>query len=305
MRGARLVARAPILLLALIACSRGDAPADGAPGGTPVPAGRAEAPAPDSVVRDTAAFDGTTGRTEHAPTISGVATLTAVRTAAREGGYERIAFEFDGDSAPGYTIEYASDTPRQCGSGHAMDVAGGAHLVIRMRPARAHDTGPGGRGSTIESRDRRLGDGPTRHLTLSCDFEAVVEWVLGLDERRPYRAFTLTAPARLVVDVRTDGDAAADTAGPRASVSPASAPVGGELRVRATGFRGGADVEIGFGPPNSEYEVIGRARTDAGGALSTTVRVPSWARAGEAYVVVVAADGARTKAVSQPVRIRS
>ena len=36
------------------------------------------------------------------------------------------------------------------------------------------------------------------------DFEAVLTWVAGLDERAPFRVLRLAGPHRLVVDVRAD-----------------------------------------------------------------------------------------------------
>ena len=33
------------------------------------------------------------------------------------------------------------------------------------------------------------------------DFEALAHWLIGVDQRRPFRVTTLTAPTRLVIDV--------------------------------------------------------------------------------------------------------
>jgi hypothetical protein len=35
-----------------------------------------------------------------------------------------------------------------------------------------------------------------------CDFEGVVEWVLGTDRVAPFRVTTLSGPPRIVIDVR-------------------------------------------------------------------------------------------------------
>lgn len=164
------------------------------------PAADAPAAAPsDAIAADTAADTAAFAGTEE-PTIverdGPVATLVAVRTAVREGGVARVALEFAGDTLPGYAIAY-EDAPAACGSGEPVRVAGSARLVVRLRPARAHsDAGE----STIDARTLTPG-GALRELAVSCDFEATLTWVLGLDRRRPYRVLTLASPARLVVDV--------------------------------------------------------------------------------------------------------
>ena len=54
----------------------------------------------------------------------------------------------------------------------------------------------------VVDREREPGLPALLALTLTCDFEGEVTWVAGVDAPTPYRAFTLDAPARLVVDVR-------------------------------------------------------------------------------------------------------
>lgn len=40
-----------------------------------------------------------------------------------------------------------------------------------------------------------------RDIERTCDFEAVVTWVLGVSSSRPFRVTELSEPTRLVVDV--------------------------------------------------------------------------------------------------------
>lgn len=78
---------------------------------------------------------------------------------------------------------------------------------------------------------------------------------------------------------------------------------GSEVHVTASGLPPGGQVEIGFGPPSSEYEVLARSDSDADGRVSGRVRVPSWVETGRRYVFVVAeadAGPGRTKLVSEP-----
>lgn len=75
----------------------------------------------------------------------------------------------------------------------------------------------------------------------------------------------------------------------RASVSPATGDLGTTVRLEAYGLTPGATITVGFGPPQSEYEVLDQVRADSDGSIRTTVSVPDWADRGRDYVFV--ADG--------------
>ncbi len=125
----------------------------------------------------------------------GVALLRSVRSGRHEG-YDRIVFEFE-DHLPEYTIRYMQD-PTACGSGHRVDAEAAAALEVDLRPAAAHDD----QGQpTIAERVRSPGLPALRTARITCDFEAIVTWVLGLDRRAPVRTLELGSPPRLVVDV--------------------------------------------------------------------------------------------------------
>jgi hypothetical protein len=154
-------------------------------------------------------FRGTTAPVHRArPIRPGVlpALLRAVETSPSPSpspapGYDRVVFEFAGDSVPGYHVEYATTTVRRCGSGDPVAIAGAARLVVRFEPAQAHDAQGN---ATPAERDRALGLPAVREMKLVCDFEGQVEWVLGVagGGAWPYRVSELTRPARLVVDIR-------------------------------------------------------------------------------------------------------
>jgi hypothetical protein len=108
-------------------------------------------------------------------------------------------FEFAGDSIPGYHIGYARGPVVRCGSGDPVAPLGSGRLVVRFEPARAHDDM--GRAS-VERRTAAPGLPSIKDLQIVCDFEGQVEWVLGVPAGAPYRVLELTAPARLVLDVR-------------------------------------------------------------------------------------------------------
>jgi len=116
-------------------------------------------------------------------------------------GYDRVVFEFTGggDSVPGYRVEYTTKPVQRCGSGDPVTVAGTGRLIVRFEPAQAHDE----HASLVPAERHRMPGLPAvRELTLICDFEGQVAWVLGVAAPSEYRVSELTGPARLVLDVR-------------------------------------------------------------------------------------------------------
>jgi hypothetical protein len=141
--------------------------------------------------------DWTAGIVDVARDAAPTAVLRDVRTGTHDGFF-RTVFAF-GARVPGYHIEYVDRPVYHCASGEPMAIAGEAWLEVRFRAAAAH-TEAGA--VTIAERDRTL-DGPLlRQLTLTCDFEGDVTWVLGLAAPHRYRVAELTDPPRLVLDVR-------------------------------------------------------------------------------------------------------
>ncbi|HUF13390.1 MAG TPA: hypothetical protein VMN78_09840 [Longimicrobiales bacterium] len=134
-------------------------------------------------------------------TPGGITILRTVRT-ARHDGYDRVVFEFD-SGVPVWRIDYVDSPQYECGSGEAVWVAGDGWLHVAFEPANAHTDE--GRPTT----QRRLVDpagANLRELRRICDFEAHVDYVIGVGSPNPYRAFTLGQPARLVVDIRNRGE---------------------------------------------------------------------------------------------------
>jgi hypothetical protein len=125
------------------------------------------------------------------------ARLIAVRTATHDG-FDRTVFEFD-EHLPGYHTEYIDQPVRKCGSGKVAQVAGDGWLEVRFYPARAR-TEEGA--PTVAERERMLNMPVLSELELTCDFEVVVTWVLGVQSPNRYRVRELSSPPRLVIDVR-------------------------------------------------------------------------------------------------------
>ena len=83
------------------------------------------------------------------------------------------------------------------------------------------------------------------------------------------------------------------------NISPMSGAPGTQVTVQASGFEPGTPIDIGFGPWQSEYEVIGTALAEADGTVSAVVSVPEYATAEQEWVFVAAAPGEGRSLTSQ------
>lgn len=145
---------------------------------------------------------------------SDVGTLVDLGLSA-PGCVQRLVFTFaDVPNAPAslphWDIGY-SEGPFFNTAGFPLRVSGGAALRVRLEPAFSYDfergtptySGPlafvGPEGGVI---------GEVRRVD---DFEGVMVWALGIDAHRPFRAFALTNPRRLVIDVWTEARVAQPT----------------------------------------------------------------------------------------------
>jgi hypothetical protein len=132
---------------------------------------------------------------------AGIPVLVDVRIGTHEG-YDRIAFEFEGDELPPYEVKYVAQ-PTDCGSGKEVLVGGTAALQVNLLIAQAHDD----EGNlTIPSTDIAAGYPAIVQALSSCDFEALVTCVAGTEGDRPFRVFELSGPTRLVIDVQHPDD---------------------------------------------------------------------------------------------------
>jgi hypothetical protein len=122
--------------------------------------------------------------------------LAAVR-AAKGDGYDRVVFEFR-ERVPGYHLEYVGEPVLDCGAGDIKPVEGNARLEARFYPANAH-TEQGQ--PTVAERELKPALPIVRELERTCDFEAVVTWVIGTTAPKRYSVLELTDPPRLVIDI--------------------------------------------------------------------------------------------------------
>jgi hypothetical protein len=126
--------------------------------------------------------------------------LTNLRSAGHDC-YDRVVLEFRQDGTPGYEVGYQDGPILQDASGEPVPVAGSAYLVVRVSPATGYDFDAG---VPSYNGPNRVTPGDTAHVqevVRSGDFEAILTWVIGLDEVRPFTVSTLTDSTRLVIDI--------------------------------------------------------------------------------------------------------
>jgi hypothetical protein len=131
---------------------------------------------------------------------SGGKTAVAGVVTARMGaqaGYERFVLQFD-SVVPTYTVKrQASPTFTQGASGQPVTLSGTAGAVVRVHSATGASTFTGS--TTILHPEYQV----LKEARQTEDFEGYVAWGLGLSKLACMRTFTLTDPARLVVDFST------------------------------------------------------------------------------------------------------
>jgi hypothetical protein len=127
--------------------------------------------------------------------------LTDVRAASHdeEGGFDRITFEFATAARPSYRVEYITPPATGCGSGEPATIAGVAILHVRFANTNAHDLQSGQ--STIDATEIAPGLPALLEAEQTCDFEAVVNWDIGLSAQVDFRVTELDNPPRIAVDV--------------------------------------------------------------------------------------------------------
>jgi len=126
---------------------------------------------------------------------NGQATMSTARVGA-QSGYDRFVIEFNGpvpqyDVAPLSSATFVRDP-----SGIPVTLAGSAGLEVTLRGAQANGTYSG------PTDQRPSGTAVLREARQTGDFEGVVHWGLGLSRASCFRAFTLTGPSRLVIDIQ-------------------------------------------------------------------------------------------------------
>jgi len=132
-----------------------------------------------------------------------VALLGAVRTAHQETT-DRVVFEFTADQLPGFDIAYADGPVTASGSGEVVPVEGDAVLLVRLEPASGVDLNDPNATPTYTGPDRVTGDTTVvTEVVRTGDFEANLEWAIGLRREVPFLVTVLDGPSRVVIDLAT------------------------------------------------------------------------------------------------------
>jgi hypothetical protein len=197
---------AALALVLLSACTGGGSDAASTTSTTVPAAAAGPGPAPDACT----SFRGsTTPRTSTGPTATG---LLIDATAGGVGCLDRVEFTFRslGDGtiegqglAPGYTVEYKDD-------GHFMDgdtaisVDGQAWLLVTMKPASSYEINPDPTAKKVATYLGNLLLRWSTHNHLQVvrrleDVQDTVQWVISLDEKRPFVVDAARDPTRITI----------------------------------------------------------------------------------------------------------
>jgi hypothetical protein len=127
---------------------------------------------------------------------TGVANVITART-SEQVGYDRFVLQFDG-IVPTYSVKRQPKPVFPMGaSGQTVTLSGTAGVLITVHSATGNTTFAGST-DLIHSDYAVIKE--ARQLQ---DFEGTVAWGLGINKPSCMRVFTLSGPARLVVDLQT------------------------------------------------------------------------------------------------------
>ena len=116
-----------------------------------------------------------------------------------------MVFEFS-EGLPGYRASFTERPVTEDGSGDEVAVRGDGLLLMQFEPASGVDLQGENAVETYTGPKRIVVDQePVTEIVRTSDFEAHLDWVIGLDDERPFRVSTLTGPPRIIVDIETDG----------------------------------------------------------------------------------------------------
>jgi len=81
-------------------------------------------------------------------------------------------------------------------------------------------------------------------------------------------------------------------------IVPLTAPPGGGVTIRGSGFPADRTLDVGMGVPGSPFQVLVQTRSNALGEVHAVVQVPAWAEPGRGHVFVLVSGGGVPPAVS-------
>jgi hypothetical protein len=112
-----------------------------------------------------------------------------------EQGYTRLVIDLNTAGVPAWTARY---TEASGPGGGPVDIQGDAFLRVALQT----QADPGGQGQS----DMKVSPGPIAEAKTTGFFEGYEEVLIGIrGGEMPFRAFALTDPGRIVIDVRATG----------------------------------------------------------------------------------------------------
>jgi hypothetical protein len=126
-----------------------------------------------------------------------IGTLADIRL-GNHGDVDRVVIELEGPGVPGWHVGYVAE-PIGDPSGIRVDVDGAAVLQVLLDPVGYPEDGksPYRGPQTVSVSDTAV----VREAVLSSIFEGELQLFVGLSERRPFRVYGMTNPARVVIEV--------------------------------------------------------------------------------------------------------
>jgi hypothetical protein len=172
-------------------------PAGGTAGSTPTPAGPTptDEQLPDGTGFPADASDrGGPAQAGSAADPAGQMRVSGIRIASQQG-YTRLVVDLSSHGVPAWTARY---TEASGPGGGPVQIEGKAFLRVALRTGA--DSGNQGQNDT------RISPGPVAEAKTTGSFEGSEEVLIGMrDGETPFRAFALTDPGRIVIDVRPAG----------------------------------------------------------------------------------------------------
>jgi hypothetical protein len=159
------------------------------------------APTSDGPV-DGTPFEGDAAPDTAQPATDARLTVSDIRIGGHDG-FDRVVFELGGEGTPGWDVRYL-DQASDPGSGHAVEVAGGAVLQVQITGAGyPYDTGVEEYAGPVP-----LTSAETKEVTevvFRATYEGNTTAFIGTWGEAPFRVYALEDPARVVVEVAPAG----------------------------------------------------------------------------------------------------
>jgi len=114
---------------------------------------------------------------------------------------DQVVFGFEDGHGPGYDVSYQPATTAKVedASGNPVEIAGDAFLVVKLTPVMTAKIDGDQVTKTYTGPKRLAGADPITEVVKTGDFESVVTWVIGLDQKRSFT--TSTSGSKLVVEI--------------------------------------------------------------------------------------------------------